>query len=196
MRRLKAAVLAMLMMLMPTAAAVADATMDAWRALDRGDYAVAEKLMKPLAERGETWAQVNLGLLYAQGLGVQEDTREAMKWFRMAAEQGDATAQHCLGMIYEEGRGISPDYEKAAKWYRLAADQGFSWAQHYLGLMYLRGQGVERDNIQAYLWLGLAAEAGHEDAGLAKQVLAECMAPEEVVQAEQLTREWLATHRN
>lgn len=174
----------------------ADASTDAWSALERGDYAAAEKLLKPIAEQGAAWAQVNLGLMYAQGQGVQEDITEAMKWFRAAAEQGEATAQHCLGMIYEEGRNIAPDYAAAATWYEKAADQGHLWAQRQLGLMHLRGQGIPLDNVQAYFWLGLAAASGDNDSRLGQKAAAGCMSESEIAEAQKLTRDWQAKHQN
>ena len=46
-------------------------------AYDRGDYAVALREFRPLAEEGDARAQYNLGLMYAEGNGVPEDDREA-----------------------------------------------------------------------------------------------------------------------
>jgi TPR repeat protein len=37
--------------------------------------------------------------LYENGLGVDEDIREAVKWYRKAAEQGSATAKDNLARI-------------------------------------------------------------------------------------------------
>jgi len=44
------------------------------------------------AEQGDAEAQYNLGVRYANGEGVPEDYKEAVKWFRKAAEQGFAAA--------------------------------------------------------------------------------------------------------
>ena len=48
------------------------------------------------ADRGEAWAQFNLGLAYDKGDGVEKDLREAVRWYRKAAEQGDKEAQRAL----------------------------------------------------------------------------------------------------
>ena len=69
-------------------------------------------------------AQFNLGFMYANGQGVQQDYAEAVKWYRRAADQGDADAQFNLGIVYEKGQGVQQNYAEAAKWYRRAADQG------------------------------------------------------------------------
>ena len=195
MMRFKACLLAAALILVPISVVRADVTSDAWTALEQGDFVTARQLMTPLAERGAAWAQVNLGLIYAQGQGVEKNIDEAMKWFRMAAEQGEPTAQHCLGMIFEEGRDVAPDYAKAAKWYFRAADQGMVWAQRHLGLMHLRGQGIPQDNVKAHFWLGLAAAAGDEEARLGQKAAATCMSDTELSKADKLARDWLAKHQ-
>ncbi|MEZ9417619.1 tetratricopeptide repeat protein, partial [Vibrio sp. 10N.286.49.E1] len=62
-------------------------------------------------------AQYNLGLSYERGVGVIQDYKEAVSWYRKAAEQGHALAQNNLGVMYEEGRGVSQDYKEAVSWY-------------------------------------------------------------------------------
>ncbi len=54
------------------------------------------------AEQGYAIAQNNLGWMYQEGKGVQQDDAEAVKWYRKAAEQGNAEAQYRL-----ERRNIS-----------------------------------------------------------------------------------------
>ncbi len=51
-------------------------------AYDRGDYAVALKEWKPLAEQGHAGAQHNLGLMYDDGEGVPQDYVQAVVWYR------------------------------------------------------------------------------------------------------------------
>ena len=41
---------------------------------------------KAKAEAGDAEAQYNLGLMYANGQGVEQDDKEAVKWWRKAAE--------------------------------------------------------------------------------------------------------------
>ncbi len=132
MRRILAGIILSLML---TGAAVAGPFEEGVAAHDRGDYATAVRLMRPLAEQGDTAAQNNLGLMYSNGQGVPQDYAEAMKWYRIAAEQGDATGQSNLGFMYAKGQGVPQDYVKALKWYRLAAQQGADAAQNGLGKM-------------------------------------------------------------
>ncbi|WP_419591592.1 tetratricopeptide repeat protein, partial [Thiolapillus sp.] len=75
-----------------------------------------------------------LGVMYAEGQGVRQDLKEAVKWYRRAAEQGYALAQYNLGLMYANGRGVRQDFKEAVKWYQKAAEQGLPKAQVNLGL--------------------------------------------------------------
>ncbi len=92
-------------------------------AYPRGDYAMAIRELRPLAEQGVAEAQSNLGVMYERGQGVPQDYAEAVKWYRKAAEQGNASAQHNLGVMYDKGGGVPQDYVQAHKWYNLAASR-------------------------------------------------------------------------
>ena len=50
-----------------------------------GDYETAVKLLRPLAEQGDTDAQFNLGVMYYSGQGVLEDSIQAYAWFNIAS---------------------------------------------------------------------------------------------------------------
>ena len=66
-------------------------------AANRGDFATALNEWKPLAEQGNLKAQHNLGFMYMQGLGVSQDYRAAVKWYKLAAKQGFAGQEVHLG---------------------------------------------------------------------------------------------------
>ena len=101
--------------------ALADPFEDGVKAYERGDYAAAFKLWKPLADQGTAEAQGNLGLMYDNGQGVPQDYAEALKWYRKAADQGEANAQFNLGVMYSKGQGVPQEYVEAHKWYNLSA---------------------------------------------------------------------------
>jgi TPR repeat protein len=61
-------------------------------ALQRGDYTMAMRLIRPLAEQGNAGAQTDLGVIYDTGLGVPQDYAQAVVWYHKAADQGDAGA--------------------------------------------------------------------------------------------------------
>jgi S1-C subfamily serine protease len=76
------------------------------------------------AEQGVAAAQLELGKLYASGIGVPQNYGKAADMFRKAADQGSDDAQYFLGMSYWAGRGVLEDYTEACKWWQLSAAQG------------------------------------------------------------------------
>jgi uncharacterized protein len=133
-------------------------------AYKRGDYVTVMRLLRPLADQGVVLAQFSLGLMYANGKGVPEDSTQAANWFRKAADQGNADAQANLGAMYAKGKGVSQDSIQAVDWFRKAADRGNADAQASLGWMYATGQGVPQDFVQAVQWSLKAAQQGNVEA--------------------------------
>jgi TPR repeat protein len=127
--------------------------------------------LKTRAQQGDVNAQFDLGLKYQLGVGVKQDSVEAVRWYRKAAEQGDAHAQSNLGVMYRNGYGVPKDYAEAARWYRKAADQGDIGGQTELGAMYLNGKGVPKNRSLALYWYNKAAKQGDKDAHEATQRL-------------------------
>ena len=54
------------------------------------NYKSASQWFRKAAERGIADSQFNLGILYARGIGVEQNLAESFKWFSLAAAQGDA----------------------------------------------------------------------------------------------------------
>ena len=79
---------------------------------------------KGKAEAGDAIAQFNLGWMYDEGKGVEQDFKEAVKWYQKAADQGVADAQYKLGSRYYNGEGVPQDYVTAYAWYNIAAANG------------------------------------------------------------------------
>lgn len=130
-----------------------------------------------LASWGDAKAQHNLGALFLEGLEVEQNYAEALKWHTMAAEQGMALAQHDLATMYLEGLGVAEDPEKAAELFLKAAQQGDAKAQNNLGILFATGQGVAEDLLQAYKWFSLAVSNGMIDALDNREMAMEDMTP-------------------
>ena len=133
-------------------------------AADHGE-AEAKKLLKTArlllkAEQGDAASLYKVGLLYCRGDGVEQDEKEAVKWYLKAAELGYAEAQFDLGMRYNMGWGIPKDDVESAKWYLKAAEQGDLAAQSVMGNFYEKGIGVEKNEKEAVKWYRKAAELG------------------------------------
>ncbi len=112
------------------------------------------------AELGWPEGQWLIGRCYQEGLSVEEDKPEAVRWYRKAAEQGVASAQYNLGVCYDNGDGVSKDQAEAVRWYRKAAEQGYAAAQFNLGVGYAHGNGVSKDEAEAVRWYRKAVEQG------------------------------------
>ncbi|MBC7980837.1 MAG: sel1 repeat family protein [Armatimonadetes bacterium] len=156
--------------------------------LAKGD-GVADLLAR--AEKGESVAQLELGVIYSKGEGVKKDMAVAVKWLTQAAEQGNEDAQMKLGGIYIGGRGVPKSSSEAAKWFMMSAEKGSAAAQCQIARMHLSGAGVPKDDVEGYKWADLAASQG--DAA-AKKVLAFLllrMTPEQIADGKQRSHGFL-----
>lgn len=128
------------------------------------NYDRALEILKPLAEQGDSDAQVTLGLMYEYGHGVERNPDKAIEWYTRAAEQGLPVVQHDLGVKYFQGTGVPQNYQEAAKWWEQAANAGLADSQFNLGLMYYRGLGIKKNYAQALDLFTRAAEQNHVNA--------------------------------
>jgi len=134
------------------------------QAFQAKDYELARQTLKPLAEAGDSKAQIYMGTIYDSGLGVQRDIKQAVYWFEQSAEQGDVELQYELGQRYLNDKDIGRDYDKALYWWQKAADAGSYHAQYNLAVMYARGNGVAVDIDKTIELLRLPASHGLRDA--------------------------------
>lgn len=127
--------------------------------------------LQAVFQSGDKEEIFRVGFDYWNGIGLQADRIEAVRWFARAARLGHAEArshliaaaetghpahQNNLGLLYEEEGA----FQEAFAWYRRAAEKGDAQAQTNLGRLYFRGAGVERDYAAAAQWFGRAAEQG------------------------------------
>lgn len=76
------------------------------------------------ADRGDAGAQVNLGVHYYHGTGVQQDMVTAAEWFAKGAEAGDRHGKYLTGHMYDNGYGVTKNLGEARRWYAEAAEEG------------------------------------------------------------------------
>ena len=87
---------------------------------DEGAKAFRE--WKAFAETGgDAAAQYHLGWMYNTGTWLEQDQKEAVKWYRKSAEQGNGFAQFSLALIYDAGLGVKQDNVTAYAYYNFAA---------------------------------------------------------------------------
>lgn len=84
------------------------------------DVRMADSYLRS-AQQGDSKAQLYLGALYAQGVGVSQSDSEAFRWFLSAAERGHAQARLVVGEMYAIGRGVPRNNVDAYKWASAAA---------------------------------------------------------------------------
>ena len=78
------------------------------------ETALSEWLL--IAKEGNPGAQSNLGDMYANGLGVEEDQAEALRWHKLAADQGIPKSTLFVGLAYASGEGVDKDTMKGGTW--------------------------------------------------------------------------------
>lgn len=137
-----------------------------------GGYIKALNTFYTLAKKDDAKAQYNVGLIYANGKGVQKDLAKAKKWYEKAAKQGNGPAQYNLAQLYHaEGESDDHGYEKAKYWYEKAVESGIMQAYNNLAALYIEGKGVKQDQQKAFELFQKAASMGDHSAQVNVAVL-------------------------
>ena len=72
------------------------------------------------------------------GAGIEQDYKEAARYYKMAADEGDITAMNRYASMFEYGKGVEKDLQKAANYLKAAIDKGDKNAfSSYLSLIEL-----------------------------------------------------------
>ena len=143
------------------------------------------------AESGLPFAEFFVGYLYYVGWHVEQDEKQAARWYRKAARRGYPPALFALGMMYIEGDGVRQDGEKGLAYLRRVAeldgarapgwdviecrsmndflDHGrgevITLAQGNLGIIYEEGiGGIPVDLGESVKWLTLSVANGGDGA--------------------------------
>lgn len=142
---------------------------DAYRA---GRYDVAIKYWLPLAQsvdisKDNADAMYNMGLLYMNGQGVDEDFKMAKKWFKRAAFYGSADAAYNLGTMYMGQKFGFPSKKDALYWWSQAAEYGHIDSQYNLGVLLAFGHASKIDTKSALSWWYKSAVKGQKQSAFA-----------------------------
>lgn len=92
--------------------------------METGQFKAAYEALWPAARSGNAEAEELIGVMYAMGLGVQQDDRRAFEWYLRSSMKGHPGAQSGIGWYYEVGRGVPADLVRAYLWYTLSAIGG------------------------------------------------------------------------
>jgi TPR repeat protein len=105
-----------------------------------------------------------LGMLYADGIGCEQDTDTALALLESSAARGNAEAYRRMGDIYVAGKLVSRDIDKALECYRAAAGLGMTNAYETMGDIFREGELIPRDVARAIELYDLGAKEGHSTA--------------------------------
>lgn len=87
-----------------------------------------KKITKPTRQTSqqimEGDRQFNIALRYENGIGINKNLPQAVKWYLRSAKNGNVKAQFNLASMYQYGKGTERNTLEAAKWYKRAAEQG------------------------------------------------------------------------
>jgi TPR repeat protein len=118
----------------------------------------------------ERWC--DLGDMYRNGHGTEQDLAQAEAWYRKAAEQGDPRGEWALGLCMYANEGDPERNEEALGWMGRAAGHGEAFLQCWLGDIYRLGerhedalhwygQAAAQDDKEGLFKLGTMYEQGH-----------------------------------
>jgi len=116
----------------------------------QADQAKAAPYVRSAAEAGDANSMNLYATMLLEGIGLPNDPKAAVAFFKKAAETGHAKAQASLGMAYAGGNGVDRDLVQAFRWMRLSAMQNEVTGKNALA-DFIRG--LTREQIIA----------GHED---------------------------------
>ena len=99
------------------------------------------------ANNGYVDAQLTLGFMYKEGIGVSKRLKTAFNWYMSAAQQGNVEGEYNVGCMFKEGSGVKEDkaeaYE-AFEWYRKSAEAGYYNARFALDFSF----GITKDSTE------------------------------------------------
>ncbi len=153
-------------------------TQNARNELEKAEKLSVDELFSRVAV-GDSVAQVELGLRYANGKALPLNPDRAFNLFVAAAKQGSADGLFFLGTAYSNGLGIDKNDGAAILIWEDAARQGHPLAQYWLGFMIANGRGgvaadwcaamplfesaAQQDVPDAAFMLGVSYHVGYTD---------------------------------
>jgi hypothetical protein len=148
---------AFILLLVVSFAALAGDFARGMQSMEKGDFAEAYCIWRPLAEQGHQDAAYHLGWLYANGNGLKVDAEKAIYWWTESADQGHTDAQFALGLAYTTGEGIKKSEGEALRWYLMAAKGGHEDAREMIRVKVRTGAEVIHTHLDYLItqqWLG------------------------------------------
>lgn len=106
-----------------------------------------------MALNGNHDAEFELGVMFHDGDGVDQDYSKAIEWYTKAARGGNRQAAFNLGLMYEDGEGVEVNAAAARSWFIRASDAGDLRATLQLGTIAYAGNDFAKA-LQYFLRAG------------------------------------------
>ncbi|MEW6654710.1 MAG: SEL1-like repeat protein, partial [Bacteroidota bacterium] len=116
------------------------------------------------ANKGDPFAQHELGIRYLMGSGFPKDTVKAIYWIRKAVDQNLPAARFNYGILLYNGIGVPWNPFEAYQNFNAASQAALPESQFALGLLYTDNLAVNRDFGKAYKLFKLSAEGKYQPA--------------------------------
>lgn len=139
---------------------------EAVNAFNKSDYQNAYPELLTLSNEGNAVAAYYLGRMYAEGLGVDQDKTQAVRYFERADKGYNSDATVRLGLMAIKGDGIAQDADLGMQYLKKAAYAGNENALYELGNLYESGDGVEKNYTYAFGFYYMGAVKGDRRAQL------------------------------
>jgi TPR repeat protein len=136
---------------------------------DKNDFPGLSEIVEDLrrqAEDGNIMAINLMGKIYNEGLVVEENQEEALKWLEKGAAMGDPVSMMDAAMVYDIPDFEGANEEKSLALLRKSAALGYPRALYILGRDYFEGVHQDKDIRKAYELMEKAADSGCTDAAV------------------------------
>lgn len=121
---------------------------------------LAGYLLTTEANRGDPFAQHELGIRYLIGQGFPADTVKAVYWIRKAVDQNLPSARYNYGILLYNGIGVPWNPFEAYVNFKSAGESGLPEAQFAYGILLTDNLTVNRNLNESYKWFNKSAKAG------------------------------------
>ncbi len=169
-------------------------------AYDQKQWKIAIENLRPAAESGDDNAMVILGNMYADGLGVGKDPKEAFTLYHRAAVKNNAAGMAATAAFYQRGLGVPVNTRMAIEWFHRSAKIGHQTGAFFYAVHSYQGSkgkdyDIPPDFARAYKWLRIAAKTGvntkiQKASAQLADGLAKKMTPEELAKVSQEVADW------
>ncbi|BBB25901.1 tetratricopeptide repeat protein [Amphritea japonica] len=115
-----------------------------------GNHQLAQQMWLSIGGSGRAEALFNLANMYAQGVGVKQNLKQAVSLYRESAEAGSRSSAYQLGIIYLNSSGFQNE-ERARYWLTVAALDGDNDAANLLAGLVNNDSSDPMSEVQALL---------------------------------------------